>query len=255
MLGLGTYKSGGRNSTKNAVKWALETGYRHIDTATYYQNETYIGEALQKAGVPREEIFLTSKVWPTDFGYTSTLNACNASLQRLSTPYLDLYLIHWPANGHSRETWRALLTLLKQGKCRAIGVSNYGITHLDELLRTTTKPPMVDQIEFHPYRYDKSLLTYARNHHIQLESYSPLTQGQKLTDPRLLEIAQRYQKSPAQVLIRWNLQHGLVTIPKSTQKQHINANANVFDFTLSKADLHTLNAFSEGFSIHDKTTP
>jgi diketogulonate reductase-like aldo/keto reductase len=246
IFGLGTYQMQNGRETYQSVLYALQIGYRLIDTAKMYGNEKDVGEALRKSGVPREEVFVTTKLWNSDHGYQSTIDACNRSLKALSFSYLDLYLIHWPVGGLRNETWKAMESLLKAGKCRAIGVSNYMIWHLEELLENSSTTPAVNQVEFSPYLYQKNLLEFCRSHKIQLEAYSPLTKGHKLKDPKLMAIASKYSKTSAQILIRWALQHQVVVIPKSSRKERIRENSEVFDFSLSTDDMKALDAFNQG---------
>ena len=244
ILGLGTWQLQGKE-TEEAILYALEAGYRLIDTAEIYGNEEGVGKALHKSGIPREEIFLTTKLWNSNHGYGPAIAACEKSLKRLGLSYIDLYLIHWPANGLRNETWKAMETLLEEGKCRAIGVSNYMIWHLEELLNSSSIIPAVNQVEFNSYLYQEELLKFCCSHEIQLEAYSPLTKGLKLNDPKLVSIATNYSKSPAQILIRWVLQQGIVAIPKSSKKERIRDNANVFDFTISPEDIRVLDSFNK----------
>lgn len=246
IFGLGTYQAHGKES-QQAVLYALEAGYRHIDTASIYGNEKEVGEAIRKSGIQREEIFVTSKLWNSDHGYDKALAACKKSLKRLRLSYLDLYLIHWPVRDPRNETWRAMEALLEEGKCRSIGVSNYMIWHLEDLLESSSTIPAVNQVEFSPYLYLEDLLSFCRSHKIQLESYSPLTKGQKLGDPRLIAIASRYEKTPAQILIRWALQHEVAVIPKSANRERILENADVFDFELSEEDMDALDSFHQNY--------
>ncbi len=247
VLGLGVYQSAPGKTTQNAVKYALEAGYRHIDTARIYGNERDVGEAVRAAGVRREEVFVVTKLCNSDHGYESTLRACEESLRRLGLSYLDLYLIHWPVPGNRDETWKAMASLLKGGKCRSVGVSNYTISHLKQLLEETDTIPAVNQVEFHPFLYQKELLEYSLSDGIQLEAYSPLTRGEKLSHPKVLAVAARCHRTPAQVLIRWSLQHGLVAIPKSVQKERIIENSQVFNFTLSEGDMEELDGLDENY--------
>ena len=248
-LGIGTFQTRVGNETKNAVLFALEAGYRHIDTAEIYGNERNVGEAIKLSGIPRDEIFITTKVWNSNHGYKPAISAFEKSLKRLDTSYIDLYLIHWPEEGLRMETWCALETLLNDGKCRAIGVSNYMIWHIKELLEQSSTIPVINQVEFSPYLYQKDLLDFCESHKIKLEAYSPLTRGYKLNDPKLINIARKYSKSPAQILIRWALQHALVVIPKSKNRDRIYENADVFDFSITPRDMRTLDAFDENLRI------
>ncbi len=245
IFGLGTFQSRSGKETQKAVLCALEAGYRLIDTAAMYGNEEDVGEALRKSGIPREEIFITTKLWNTDHGYDKALAAFETSRKKLGLSYVDLYLIHWPVEGLRTESWRALETLLEEGKCWAIGVSNYMTHHLEELLNNSSTVPAVNQVEFSPYLYQEDLLEFCRAHDIQLEAYSPLTKGHKLKDQKLVAIASKYSKSPAQILIRWALQKEVVVIPKSSRKDRILENADVFDFTISPEDMKVLDSFNE----------
>lgn len=247
VLGLGTYQISTRKSALNAVQWAIEAGYRHLDTASMYGNEREVGQAIRQSGMPREDIFVTTKLWNSDHGYDSTLSAFDRSLKRLGLDQVDLYLIHWPVENLRRESWRALETLLERGKCRAIGVSNYTIRHLEEILRESSTVPAVNQVEFSPFLYQRDLLKFCRDQGIQLEAYSPLTKANRLSDPRLQTIGSKYDKSPAQVLIRWALQKGTVVIPKSSRKERIYENADVFDFDLSQQDMDQLDSCHENY--------
>jgi diketogulonate reductase-like aldo/keto reductase len=220
-------------------------GYRHVDTASLYGNEEDVGRGVRGSGMPREEVFVTTKLWNSDHGYDSALSACERSLRRLGLGYIDLYLIHWPVPELRDETWRALVELQRRGSCRAIGVSNYTIRHLQELLDSSEVVPDVDQVEFNPFLYQEELLQFGESRRIQLEAYSPLTRAKKLRHPVILEVARRYSKSPAQVMIRWGLQHGLVVIPKSTRPERIKENSAVFDFEISSADTSRLDSLSE----------
>jgi diketogulonate reductase-like aldo/keto reductase len=242
IFGLGTYRARA-GEAREAVLQALKVGYRLIDTASMYGNEEDIGKALKQSGLSREEVFITTKLWNSDNGYDKALAAFEESRKKLGLDYVDLYLIHWPVEGLRSETWRAMEKLLEQGKCRSIGVSNYMTWHLKELLSHCSIIPAVNQVEFHPYLYLKDLLDFCQSHNIQLESYSPLTKGVKLNDPKLADLALKYSKAPAQILIRWVLQHGVVVIPKSTKKERIEENVHVFDFTISPEDMNALDSF------------
>jgi methylglyoxal/glyoxal reductase len=244
-LGLGVYQSPPGEITLRAVRYALKIGYRHIDTAQLYGNEADVGRAVMESGINREEIFITTKVWNSYQGYDSTLQACEGSLRRLGLSYVDLYLIHWPVEGVSDETWRAMIKLWRQGKAQAIGVSNYTISQLMEILQNSDVVPAVDQVEFHPFLYQQELLRFCRNNRIQLEAYSPLTRGNKLNYPIIAEVARKYDKTPAQILIRWSLQHDVIVIPKSIHKDRIRENSQVFDFQLEPEDMKTLDSLND----------
>jgi methylglyoxal/glyoxal reductase len=244
-LGLGVYQTAIGETTSRAVRYALKIGYRHIDTAWLYGNEADVGRAVRESGIRREEIFITTKVWDSDQGYDSTLMACERSLRRLGLSYVDLYLIHWPVQAKSNDTWKAMIQLLKDGKARAIGVSNYEILDIQEILQNFDTVPSVNQVEFHPFLYQEKLLQFCNNNHIQLEAYSPLTRGEKLNHATILTIAQKYDKTAAQILIRWGLQHDLVVIPKSIHEKRIKENSEVFDFQLEEQHMKLLNSLNE----------
>lgn len=246
-LGLGVFQVDDGDEVMHAVTSALEHGYRSIDTAAAYKNEEGVGKALVKAGIPREELFITSKLWNRDQGYESTLKAFESSLEKLGLDYLDLYLIHWPvpAEGKFKDSWRAMEKLYKQGKIRAIGVSNFKEHHLDALINDAEVVPMVNQVEFHPHLDQKSLRDYCKKHSIQIEAWSPLKQGELLDDPTLKKIADKHGKTTAQVIIRWDLQSEVITIPKSVKEHRIVANAAVFDFELSQNDMDMINGLNK----------
>lgn len=244
ILGFGTLRIRGED-VQNAVLWALEAGYRHVDTAKAYENESDVGKGFKRSGLPRDEVFITTKLWNDDHGYNNALKAIDRSLKNLELDWVDLYLVHWPVSGRRVETWKAMERILKDGKARAIGVSNFTIRHLEELLAEADVVPTVNQIEFTPYLYQKELQDYCEGKDIKIEAWSPLTRGIKLGDPKLVEIANHYGKTPAQILIRWNLQHGTIAIPKSVRKERIIENSRVFDFSISDKDMKRLDGFNE----------
>lgn len=248
-LGLGLWRTAAGREAQDALSWALEAGYRHVDTARLYGNERDVGEALRRSGLARDDVFVTTKLRNDDHGYRKTLRALDASLRDLRLDHVDLYLIHWPVEDLRLESWRAMEEALAAGKARAIGVSNFLARHLEELLATAGVVPAVDQVEFSPFLYQRDLLDYCRARGIQLEAYSPLTRGRRLGDPALVEVAARRGRSPAQVLIRWALQHDLVVIPKSVARERILENAAVFDFALGDEDMATLDALDEGSHV------
>jgi len=208
-----------------------------------------VGTALRESEIRREEVFITTKLWNSNqVGYDSTLQECERSLRRLGLTYVDLYLIHWPVQGNSNsiEVWRAMVWLLREGKARAIGVSNYTIDDLKEILQDSDIVPAVNQVEFHPFLYQKELLGFCEKNTIQLEAYSPLTRGKRLNHATILSVAKKYSnKTPAQVLIRWSLQHGLVVIPKSVHENRIRENSQVFDFQIRPEDMKLLDSLNE----------
>jgi len=245
-FGLGVYLSKDGTEVINAVKWAIQHGYRHIDTAAVYDNEEGVGEGIRASGIPREDIFLVSKVWNTEQGYDSTIKAFETSLKKLNTEYLDLYLIHWPVKGKYKETWKALEDLYRQKRIRAIGVSNFLQHHLEDLLTEASIVPMVNQMEFHPYLVQQELLNYCNSKKIQYEAWSPLMQGKIFEMDVFKEMAEKYKKTIAQLVLRWDLQKGVVTIPKSSKKQRIVDNAAIFDFSISKDDMAVLDRLDKG---------
>ncbi|WP_055668985.1 aldo/keto reductase [Desnuesiella massiliensis] len=235
-LGFGTFKVPEGKVVEEAVKEALRLGYRHIDTAAIYKNEEGVGQAIKDSRVPREEIFLVSKVWNTDQGYESTLKAFETSLKKLQTDYLDLYLIHWP-KALNKETWKALEELYKEGRVKAIGVSNFKLHNLEELLEDAEIIPMVNQVEFHPQFPQTEIMEICKKHNIQLEAWGPLMQGKIFEIPLMRELAEKYNKTISQIALRWDLQMGVVTIPKSITPERIKENMNIFDFEISKEDM------------------
>jgi diketogulonate reductase-like aldo/keto reductase len=266
-LGLGVWQTRAGATCEAAVLAALEAGYRHIDTAAMYGNEESVGAAIRMSGIPRENIFVTTKLWNSDHG--NPARALETSLRKLKLDYIDLYLIHYPVR-ERRQIWRALEALRAEGKARSIGVSNFTIRHLTELLAETKTVPAVNQVEFHPYLYQRDLLDFCAGEGIVIEAYSPLTKGVRLKDPKLVAVARKYKKtepqqatpwsrlplldrlsrvseikSPAQILIRWALQHGLVVIPKSANRRRIFEDADVFDFEISAEDMEILDRFNE----------
>ncbi|APH66164.1 glyoxal/methylglyoxal reductase [Bacillus spizizenii] len=244
-FGLGVFKVENGSEATESVKAAIKNGYRSIDTAAIYKNEEGVGIGIKESGVAREELFITSKVWNEDQGYETTLAAFEKSLERLQLDYLDLYLIHWPGKDKYKDTWRALEKLYKDGKIRAIGVSNFQVHHLEELLKDAEIKPMVNQVEFHPRLTQKELRDYCKEQGIQLEAWSPLMQGQLLDNEVLTQIAEKHNKSVAQVILRWDLQHEVVTIPKSIKEHRIIENADIFDFELSQEDMDKIDALNK----------
>ena len=248
-VGLGVFQSEPGTTTQQAVEWALELGYRHIDTAALYGNEESVGLGLKASGIPRDEVFVTTKVWNTDQGYDKALAAFDASMKKLQLDIVDLYLIHWPMNGTRLETWKALEKLYQDGRVRAIGVSNFLVHHLEELADNSGIVPAVNQVEFHPFLLQKDLLDYDHEHGIRHEAWSPLTRAKLWDDPAIDEIASKHGRSRAQVLLRWDLQHGVVTIPKSVHRERIEENAKLFDFELDDGDMKKLDGLDRGERI------
>jgi methylglyoxal/glyoxal reductase len=248
-FGLGVYKVDDGDTVIQAVQTAIEVGYRSIDTASLYNNERGVGQGVRESGIPREEIFITSKVWNDQQGYESTLKAFDQSLERLGLDYLDLYLVHWPVSGKYKETYRALEKLYADGKVRAIGVSNFHVHHLEELLKDCNVKPVINQVEYHPHLTQEDLKRFCEKEEIQLEAWSPLKRGRLLTESTLVEIGQKYGKSPAQVILRWDIQNNVITIPKSTSAERIKENANIFDFSLTDEDMKNIN----NLNINDRS--
>lgn len=248
-LGLGVFQSKEGEEVKNAVKTALENGYRSIDTAAIYQNERGVGAAIAESEVAREDIFLTSKVWNSEQGYKTTLAAFEESLEKLQTDYLDLYLIHWPKSDLSLETWKALEELYAKGKIKAIGVSNFLVHHLENLLPHCKVVPAVNQVEFHPELIQPDLLKFCKEKGIQLEAWSPIMKGRVNDLPVLQALAVKYGKSPVQITLRWDIQKGVVTIPKSVTAERIISNADIFDFELSAEDMAKIDRLDKNSRI------
>lgn len=245
-LGLGTYQSDNDLEVVDAIKEAVQFGYRHIDTAAAYKNEEGVGKGIKESGINRKEIFVVSKVWNDDQGYDSTLKAFDESLNRLGLEYLDLYLIHWPVVGKYKETWKALEYLYAQKKIRAIGVSNFLKHHLENLMKDCTIVPMVNQMEFHPLLVQQNLIEFCNENSIQYESWSPFMQGKIFTLDICNDLAKKYRKSVAQIILRWNLQKGVIAIPKSVHINRIKSNADIFDFELSEEDINFLDSLENG---------
>ena len=252
-FGLGVFKVEEGPELVNAVKTAIVKGYRSIDTAAIYGNEEGVGqgirEGLKEAGISREELFVTSKVWNADLGYETTIEAYQTSLKKLDLEYLDLYLIHWPVAGKYKDAWKALETIYNEGRVKAIGVSNFHIHHLEDLMKDAEIKPMINQVELHPRLTQKEIQAFCREQGIQLEAWSPLMQGQLLDNEILKEIATKYSKSVAQVILRWDLQNGIVTIPKSTKEHRIVENSSVFDFVLSDDDMEKMDGMNENHRV------
>jgi len=247
LLGLGVYQSPPGEETRRAVEAALAVGYRHVDTARAYGNERDVAEGIVASGVPRDEVFVTTKLWNSDQGYDETLRACDASLARLGTERVDLYLVHWPVQKLRNDTWRAMEKLKRDGKARAIGVSNYTVRHLEELLARAKEPPSVNQVELHPFLQQHALIEFCRENGIVVEAYAPLVKAQRMDHPVLRRLARKHQATPAQVLVRWALQLGYVALPKSVQRERIRENADVYRFELDGEDLAAMERLDEGY--------
>lgn len=240
-LGLGVWQVKDGAEAVDSVKWALQAGYRLLDTAAAYKNEVSVGEGIRASGVPREEIFVTTKLWNADQGYDATLQAFDDSLERLDLEYVDLYLIHWPVAGKYKESWRAMEEIYQSGRAKAIGVSNFHEHHIKDLLEDAKVTPMVDQIELHPTLTQEPLREFLADNNIAVEAWSPLGQGKILENPVLVEIGKKYNKSAAQVIIRWHLQNDIIVIPKSVHEDRIKQNFDVFDFELTEEDIKQIN--------------
>ncbi len=247
-LGFGVYKIAD-DVAADAVEFALETGYRHLDTASFYETERGVGAGVRRSGLPRDDVFVTTKVWWTDNGYDSTLRSFDASLERLGFDYVDLYLIHWPApqSDHYVETWRALERIATEGRARSIGVANFHIHHLERLARETAVAPVVNQVELHPWLQQRDVRAYDVANRIVTEAWSPLARGRILDNRPLAAIAAKHGVSPAQVVIRWHLQLGNSVIPKSQTPERIRENFEVFGFTLDADDLAVIAALDSGY--------
>lgn len=243
-VGFGTYKTGNEEETIEAVVTALKVGYRHIDTASFYENEVGVGKGIIQSGVPREEIFLTTKLWQHEQGFENALKAFEDSCSRLQVNYLDLYLIHWPTK-LNYETWRALEKLYKEGKVKAIGVCNFKKEHLKELMDKAEIKPMVNQIQLHPELTEEDLTAYCKKEGIQIVSWGPLERGKIFQLPLLQQLADKYKKTISQITLRWHLQKGYVAIPKSNKEERIKENINIFDFELTKEDVIAIDGLNK----------
>lgn len=248
-LGLGVFRANDGNEVINAVTTALNAGYQSIDTASIYQNEKGVGTAIKKSDIPRENIFLTSKVWNSDQGYQSTLEAFGDSLEKLQTDYLDLYLIHWPKGKRSVETWTAMEELYSKKKIRALGISNFLVHHLEEFLPHCKILPTVNQVEFHPELIQQDLLDYCLSKEIRIEAWSPIMKGKVNNIPVLKALAAKYQKTPVQIVLRWDIQKGVITIPKSTTPERIISNTGIFDFEISSEDMAKIDRLDQNKRI------
>ena len=258
-VGFGTWQTPDGEVAERSVSEAIRAGYRHIDTAAAYGNEESVGKGIAKSGVSREDLFITTKLWNTERGYQETIDAFDVFLKKLGIEYLDLYLIHWPAPAPFRdvwrqknaESWKAMEDLYLQGKVRAIGISNFLPHHIDELIKTAVIMPMVNQIRLHPACQQRYLVEYSRRYGMLLEAYSPLGTGKMLSNPLIVQIAEQYGKSPAQICLRWNLQKGFLPMPKSVTEQRIRENAEIFDFELNCKDMQDLDTLDGAITYSD----
>ena len=253
-IGFGTYKSGNNEDTARIVKYALEIGYRQIDTASFYGNEVGVGKGIKDSGIKREEIFLVTKLWNDDHGYEKTIKAFNKSLERLQVEYIDLYLIHWP-NKLNAETWRAFEYLYKIGKVKAIGVCNFKIGHLEELKATAEIMPMVNQIEIHPLSSKDTMLDYCNKNNIQLVAWSPIMRGKIFSNELIIALAEKYKKTIAEIILRWHIQRGVIPIPKSSNEERIKENIDIFDFKISEEDMAIIDSLNEGDNVSVSGVP
>ncbi|WP_279325462.1 aldo/keto reductase [Clostridium sp. D53t1_180928_C8] len=253
-IGFGTYKSGSDEETAKIIKYALQTGYRQIDTASFYGNEVGIGNGIKESGVNREEIFLVTKLWNDDHGYDNTIRAFNKSLERLQVDYIDLYLIHWP-NKLNLETWKAFEYLYKTGKVKSIGVCNFKIGHLEELKKSADIIPMVNQVEVHPQSSKSDMLSYCEENNIQLVAWSPIMRGRLFSNELIIGLSEKYKKTIAQIILRWHIQRGVIPIPKSSNEERIKENLGIFDFKLSVEDMDIINSLNDGDDVSVSGVP
>ncbi|CAF3186119.1 unnamed protein product [Rotaria socialis] len=240
LFGLGVYQVD--NNCPDVVAAAINQGYQLIDTAEFYANEDGVGNGIKQSGIKREDIFIVSKWWPSSEGAKGVIKTLDTCLQSLQSSYVDLYLLHAPQGRHCAEAYRALIEAKKQGKIRSLGVSNFGVVHLKALAKLGLEKPSVNQIELHPWQQKEDIVNYCREHNIVVMGYSPLAKGQKIQDKTIGGIANKLSKTPAQVLIRWSVQHGFITIPKTSQKSRLQSNADVFDWSIPDEDMKVLDA-------------
>ncbi|GEL77732.1 aldo/keto reductase [Tenuibacillus multivorans] len=244
-FGLGVYKAEEGREVVDAVRTAVDHGYRLVDTASFYKNEQGVGEGIREASVDRNDIFVTTKVWNDEQGYDETLRAFERSLDQLGFDFLDLYLIHWPVKDQFRDTWKAMERLYDEGVIKAIGVSNFHVHHLQNLMASANVKPVINQIEYHPHLTQEKVKQFCESEHIRLEAWSPMKKGRIFDDPTITEIADRYGKTPAQVILRWDVQNHVITIPKSVTPERIKQNADIFDFELTQDEMNQINAMNQ----------
>ena len=254
-FGLGVFKTEEGSEVENSVKWAIESGYRHIDTAAIYKNEKGVGNAIKDSKVPREELFITTKVWNDNQRNGTVMEGFEQSLELLQTSYVDLYRIHWPVVGKYKATWKVMEEIYRSGRAKAIGVSNFLQHHLEDLFKIAEIKPMVNQVECHPYLVQQSLIDFCQSHKIVFEAWSPIMRGAVNNIPLMQELSEKYKKTPVQITLRWDLEKGIVTIPKSVHKERIISNADIFDFELSKDDIKRIDALDKDqrFGAHPDT--
>jgi diketogulonate reductase-like aldo/keto reductase len=254
-FGLGVFLTKEGKEVENSVMWALEAGYRHIDTAAIYGNERGVGNAVKASGIPRREIFITTKAWNGNMRSNTVMEGFEESLERLQTDYVDLYLIHWPVRDKFKETWKHFEEIYRSGRARAIGVSNFLIHHLEDLFAIAEVMPMVNQVECHPYLVLQDLQNFCESRKIAYEAWSPLMRGAIVDVPLLKELAKKYKKTAAQIVLRWDLQKDIITIPKSIRKERIQENADIFDFELSPEDMKSIDSLDRNkhFGAHPDT--
>lgn len=253
-IGFGTYKSGSDEETEKIIKYALESGYRQIDTAAFYGNEVGIGNGIKESGVNREDVFIVTKLWNDDHGYEKTMETFNKSLERLQVEYIDLYLIHWP-NKLNAETWRAFEQLYDEGKVKAIGVCNFKIGHLEELKKSAKIMPMVNQVEVHPQNIKEDMLSYCNENNIQLVAWSPIMRGKIFSNELMISLSEKYNKTIAQVVLKWHVQRNIIPIPKSSNEGRIKENLDIFDFEISVEDMKAINSLNEGDNVSVSGVP
>ena len=244
-FGLGVFKTNEGTEVENSVKWALEAGYRHIDTAAIYNNEQGVGNAVKASRIPRNELFITTKIWNDNQRNGTVMEGFEESLELLQTDYVDLLLIHWPVKGKYTATWKVMEKIYRSGKARAIGVSNFLKHHLEDIFQIAEIMPMVNQVECHPYLVQQPLIDFCKAHNIVYEAWSPIMRGAVNDIPLFTELSLKYRKTPVQIVLRWDLQKGIVTIPKSVHQERIKSNTNIFDFELSAEDILRIDALDK----------
>lgn len=249
IFGLGVWQMNDGKEVENSVRYALEIGYRSIDTAALYGNEKGVGNAVISSGIKRDDIFITTKVWNSDQGFDKTLKAFSESMKKLQTDYVDLYLIHWPIAEKLQSTWKALEKLYDEKLVKAIGVSNFAINHLKELFKVSNTIPTINQFEYHPYLTQPELVKFCNENKIVVEAWAPIMKGKVNDISEVKKLSEKYNKTPAQIVLRWNLQKGIVSIPKSSRKERIFENAQIFDFNLLPEDIKILDSLNKNYRL------